>query len=217
MEIEESNCLPFLDTLIIRKQDIDVSHKVYRKKTHTEQYLHALSHHHPQQKVGVMNTLITGAIRISDTEDIEAKKEHLHGVFLSNGYGFDQIRKDFAKTEKPKHLKEKKVGEHKDFLPYIQGVTDNIAKHLKKKSIDYVFSPLNNIRKLLKSVKDPIDPSLKKGVNMILCECGKAYIGETGRSIRTRVKEHYADIRLDKTQKYALAQHSHGTKHPIRI
>ena len=74
MELEESNCLPFLDTLIIRKQNGGVSHKVYRKKTHTEQYLHALSHHHPQQKMGVMNTLITKAIKISDTEHLESEK-----------------------------------------------------------------------------------------------------------------------------------------------
>ena len=109
------------------------------------------------------------------------------------------------------------MGEHNVFLQYMQGVIDKIAKHLKKKSIDYVFSPLNNIRKILKSVKDPINPSLKKGVYMIPCECEKAYIGETRRSIQTRVKEHCADIRLNRTQKYALAQHSDGTKHPIRI
>ena len=100
MELEESNCLPFLDTLIIRKQDGGISRKVYRKKTDTEQYLHALSHHHPQQKMGVMNTLITRAIRISDTEHLEAEKEHLHDVFLSNGYDSDQIRRAFAKTKK---------------------------------------------------------------------------------------------------------------------
>ena len=107
----------------------------------------------------------------------------MHDVFLSNGYDLDKIRRALSKTEKSRRIKEKKVGEHKAFLPYIQGVTDRIAKHLKKKSIDYVFSPLNNIRKLLKTVKDPIDPSLKKGVYMIPCECGKVYIGETGRLI----------------------------------
>ena len=52
---------------------------------------------------------------------------------------------------------------------------------------------------------------------MIPCECGKAYIGQTGRSITTKVKEQYTDIWLDRMQKSAFAQHSHGTKHPIRI
>ena len=77
--------------------------------------------------------------------------------------------------------------------------------------------PLKNIKKLLKSVKDRIDPTLKKGVYMIPCECGKAYIGKTGRSIRAKVQEHCADIPLDRTQKSSLAQHSHGPKHPIKI
>ena len=80
-----------------------------------------------------------------------------------------------------------------------------------------MFSPPNNIKKLLRSVKDRVDPSLKKGVYLIPCECGKTYIGETRRSIRTRVKEHSADIRLNRTHKSALAEHSHNTKHPIKI
>ena len=80
-----------------------------------------------------------------------------------------------------------------------------------------MFLPLNNIIKLMKSVRDLIDPTLKKGVFMIPCECEKAYIGEMGRSIWTKVKEHYADIMLDRMDKSPLAEHSHGTKHPIRI
>ena len=60
------------------------------------------------------------------------------------------MRRAFATTEKPRNLKEKKVGEHKAFLPYIQGVTDKIAKHLKNKIIDSMFFPLDNIKKLLK-------------------------------------------------------------------
>ena len=126
-------------------------------------------------------------------------------------------RKDIICTEKPRHLKEKKVGKHKAFLPYIQGVTHKIAKHLKKKSIDFVFSPLNNIKKLLKSLKDSVDPALKKGVYMVPCECGKAYIGETTRSIRTKVKEHCIYIRLDRTQKTALAQHPMAQNTLLRL
>ena len=119
---------------------------------------------------------------------------------------------------KPKDAsKERKVGDHKAFLPYIQGTTEKIAKHLKKKNIDSVFSPPNNIKKLLRSVKDHVDPCLKKGVYLIPCECGKAYIGETGWSIRTKVKEHCADICLNRPHKSALAEHSHNTKHPIKV
>ena len=139
-EFEENNALPFLDTLVIKKQDGGIAHKVYRKKTHTEQYLHALSHHHPNQKMGVLNTLITRALKVSDKDRIEFEKEHLHNVFLSNGYSLAQISKAFAITKahenrKKDSFKEKKVGDHKVFHHFIQGITNKIAKHLKRKTL----------------------------------------------------------------------------------
>ena len=176
-EFEENNELPFLDTLVMRTQEGGIAHKVYRKKTHTEQYLHALSHHHPNQKLGVLNTLFTRALRISDNDHLESEQEHLRNVFLSNGYDLTQINKALEKATKTQEdklkasSKEKKVGDHKAFLPYIQGNTDKIAKHLKKKNIDSVFSPPKNIRKLLRYVKDP--QVLKRGFTSFLVNVGK--------------------------------------------
>ena len=136
--------------------------------------------------MGVLITLFTRALRVSDNDHLDFEREHLCNVFLSNGYNLAQINKSLERTQvnKPKAAsKERKVGDHKAFFPYIQGTIEKIAKHLKKKNIDSVFSPPNNIRKFLGSVKDPVDLSFKKGVYLIPCECGKAYIGETGQSI----------------------------------
>ena len=81
--------------------------------------------------MGVLNTLIIRALRVSE-------KEHLHNVFLSNGYSPTQISKALTITKahenKPNDsFKYKKVGDHKVFLPYIQGITKKISKHIKKK------------------------------------------------------------------------------------
>ena len=65
MEIQENNCLPFLGVLITKREDGSLSHQVYRKKTHTDRYVHASSHHHPSQKMGILHTLATRAVRIS--------------------------------------------------------------------------------------------------------------------------------------------------------
>ena len=51
-EEESENSLPFLDTLMIRKEDGTVKLLVYRKKTHTGQYLNFTSHHPLLQKLG---------------------------------------------------------------------------------------------------------------------------------------------------------------------
>ena len=47
IEFEVYGSLTFLDVLITRKDDGSFSHQFYRKKTHTEQYLHASSCHFP--------------------------------------------------------------------------------------------------------------------------------------------------------------------------
>jgi predicted GIY-YIG superfamily endonuclease len=69
----------------------------------------------------------------------------------------------------------------------------------------------------MRSVKDKLDQHNFKGVYRIDCSCGKCYIGETGRSFNTRIKEHSADIKNERTRTSALAEHSLTTKHHIRL
>jgi len=72
-EQEVNGCLPFLDILISKNFDGSLSRKVFQKKTHMEQYLHANSHHFPAQKLGVLNTLATRALRISDEKALRKR------------------------------------------------------------------------------------------------------------------------------------------------
>ena len=86
--------------------------------------------------MGVLNTLMTRALSVSDKDHIDSEKEHLYNVFLGNGYRPTQINKSLKITKAHKNIlkdsfKEKKVGDHKAFLPYIQGIKDKIAKHLE--------------------------------------------------------------------------------------
>ncbi|KAL9962797.1 hypothetical protein ACROYT_G031937 [Oculina patagonica] len=57
-------------------------------------------------------------------------------------------------------------------------------------------------------------PTKQDGVvYRIPCECGKVYIGETGRPMQDRIKEHDRDIRLARTQTSAVAEHTNNTGH----
>jgi len=187
MEMEENESPPFLDILIKRNQDGTISHQVYHKKTHTEHYLHTSSHHHPAQKLGILNTMATRVVCISDQDHFEQENNHLMDVFENNGYRRHQGIKVFKKAENPKNKQPMHEYAGKVNPPYILDTTDKISYILKKNNIKTIFKPMSTISRCLKSVKNPIDPKCHKGVYLVPCSYSKTYIDETGRSISTRI------------------------------
>ena len=68
-EVEEEGKIAFLDTESIRQDDGTIKHKVFRKATHTDQYLNFESHHILGQKLGVVKTLFDRCDSIVTTEE----------------------------------------------------------------------------------------------------------------------------------------------------
>lgn len=193
---------------------------MYRKATHTDLYLHSSSHHHPSQKVGILKTLALRAHRICDEDHIDQELTHLRHVFRLNGYSYKKISKAFnqAKSFYLSLTNPKLSLDHPPLaatLPFVQGISQKIAKILSKKGLRIAFKPLSRLRNRVPPLKDPKDSLLESGVYKIVCSYGAPYIGETGHSFRTRIREHGADIKYDRVQKSALAEHSSSTKHHI--
>jgi hypothetical protein len=69
---------------------------------------------------------------------------------------------------------------------------------------------------MLRSVKDDLGLNVP-GVYRIPCERGKVYVGQTGKSIETRCKEHRRHIRLDQPDISVVAEHSTNTGHCIKF
>ena len=116
-----------------------------------------------------------------------------------------------------KDMKNQNLSTPKVSLPYIKGTNDKITKILNKHNINVAFTPTNTISQLIISVKDPINLNLQKGVYVIPCSYRKEYIGEIGRSLNIRIKEHTADLRRERSSKSALAEHVHSSSHYICI
>ena len=184
MELEENGIIPFLDFLLTRKEYGTLGHEVFRKKTHIESYLHTDSHHHPSQKIWVLNTLVVRSSRISDTEHLEKEKDHLKEVFTIIGYTPKDIKKTLDKAHNKSHANLKTSDNEntnpRACLPYIQGVTDKISIILDKNNITTSFKPLETVRKKMRSIKDPIDHTYFRGFYKVPWSCKIGYIGEMG-------------------------------------
>ena len=77
MEIEKDNTIPFLDTSVSRDSDSLLTTSVYRKPTHTDQYL-AYDSHHPQSvKRGIVKLLYDQAKHLTTKPSvISEEKKH---------------------------------------------------------------------------------------------------------------------------------------------
>ena len=86
-ELKEDGGLPFLDVQLKRSADGSVSTLVYRKKTHTDQYLYFSSNHPLAHKRSVINTLFTRASTLSSfSAEQSAEEKHVAGTLIRNGY-----------------------------------------------------------------------------------------------------------------------------------
>ncbi|XP_072181377.1 uncharacterized protein [Diadema setosum] len=86
-ELEVDNSIPFLDTKITKRPDGTIKMVVYRKKTHTGQYLNFKSHHPLHRKLGVIRTLRDSAHSIVTEEaDQKAEEDYIQSSLRKCGY-----------------------------------------------------------------------------------------------------------------------------------
>ena len=61
------------------------------------------------------------------------------------------------------------------------------------------------------------DEEISLGIYKTPCECGKVCVGQSGRSIHLRIKEHGRHIRLAQPDKSVVAEHSFNEDQIIRL
>ena len=84
---KEDGSIPLLDTIVKPEDDGGLSITVYRKPTHTDQYLQWDSHHNLSAKFSVINTLSHRAKSVcSNPELLKQEKEHLRKALTQCKY-----------------------------------------------------------------------------------------------------------------------------------
>ena len=194
-EKESDSSIPFLDTLIVKKQDGSIKLLVYRKKTHTDQYLHFTSHHPIQHKLSVIRTLMDRKDKVvTEQEDKDMEEQKIKEALKLCGYPEWTFKQ--SKQKKDSKTKSKKKPETNTrrmvVLPYKKGLSQRVQRIFKKHGISTSFKPHKTLRNILVHPKDKREVTqTAECVYEIPClNCEKSYIGETGRLLDTRIQEH---------------------------
>ena len=93
-EIEENNCLPFLDMLITRNDEGNISTSMYRKKTFSGLYMKEDSFISTSFKHNLIYGLLNRAFKISSSCDIFKQEiKVIKNILISNGFSCNFINK----------------------------------------------------------------------------------------------------------------------------
>ncbi|XP_046583490.1 uncharacterized protein LOC124290731 [Haliotis rubra] len=212
-ETETNNQIPFLYVLVSRTDSNQLQSSVYRKPTHTNQYVHYQSNHPPRVKSGIISTLTRRANNICST-NLHDEINHLKEVFVSlNHYPPQLVNRTIAATLSPSTTKIPlpESAPIKISIPYIGKPSHQISRLLKQQAgIDTTFSTAATINNLLQAngrkYPQTKKPNPKGVIYKIDCNCGHSYIGETSRPVNTRIKEHQTST-IKSDQKSAISDH----------
>ena len=224
----EDGSIPFLDTIVKPEADGSLSITVYRKPTHTDQYLQWDSHHHLSAKFSVIHTLSHRAQTVcSKPEFLQQEKNHLRKALIKCKYpkwALDKVEKRLNRSTREvidgansqgttgaqAVTREVKTMGH-IVIPYTQGLCECIKKICSRYGIQAPLKGGSTINNLLVSPKDK-DPMVNQSGAIYWYQCGDLgcddeYIGQTSKTFGERYKEHL------KTPS-AIHHHSNQTGHP---
>ena len=212
MESETDNKLPFLDVLVQRENNT-LTTSVYRKPTHTDQYIHYSSCHPIQVKRGVIATLTRRAKNISSTPEIlNTELDHLRHAFTTyNQYPSSFVNHTINSTLNPTaKTPRQQSAPFTISIPFIGPTSHHIRRLLKQQAnIDVTFQRGNTIQNLLQATGRPKTSQKQDPAGVVYqidCDCGDTYVGETCRPFTHRLKEHQASVRKQDS-KSAIADH----------
>ena len=263
MEKEVEGRIAMLDVTIIRNGDGTLDFDVYRKPTHTNQYIPFDSHQPLAHKYSTIHALTRRAELIPSTDELK-KKEHgrIKEALTINGYpkwAYDTARyrpkpppplppiplpttptPPTTTTEPPATTTATTVPPPDTpqptpapptaqrrghiVLPYHSGLTEPLSRILQKEGISTSVRSRGSIRENLVKPKDQLAKTEKTGVIYVgSCAgahgqpCAGRYVGETSRTLSSRVDEHFSTaLRCPGQCKSSVMQHARDQNHHFR-
>ena len=196
-----------MDTIVKPEVDGSLSITVYRKPTHTDQYLQWDSHRHLSAKFSDIQTLSHRASTVcSNPELFQKEKDHLRKALTKCKYpkwALDKVEKRLNRSSRQvndggnnnaQSANHEVQNKGHIVIPYTQGLCESIKKICGRYGIQTHFKGGRTIKNLLVSPKDK-DPMVNQSGAIYWYQCGDLscddeYIRETSRTFGERYKEH---------------------------
>lgn len=218
VEREDNNSIAFLDLLLIRTHDNKIKTDWYHKPTFSERFLNFRSQHSFKQKINIIKNLKNRALQLSHPDFHQKNLSNIKTYLIKNDYPSKLIDKLLKQpTNQISKINNTQAKYFK--IPYIQNLSERIARHLTSENVNIAFSNENKNRKLFSKQKTRTPHELVSNViYKIPCnDCNGVYIGQTGRYLKTRIAEHKRSVRpnilINTKNKTALAEHFDQKQH----
>ena len=201
-EVEQNNCLSFLDVLVTREENV-LSTSLYRKPTFSGLYTNFYSFISEKYKKGLILSLFFRIFTFTITwEKFHSEVEFLRNIFKKNSYPehfFDKCIKTFLdkKFSAAKSTVEKR--ELKISLPFFGKYSNQVTKNISRLASEYLINTKitivwNTPRRLrnLFVFKDRLPMRLRSKIlyNFTCNGCNSIYLGKTIRHFLVRAYEH---------------------------
>ena len=212
---EQNQTINYLDLTIHRKNNnLDLS--IYRKPTNTDICIHQLSNHPNEHKTAAFRYYIHRMETLPITKEAKQKEwKTIITTAKNNGYSKHWLNKIRNKTTNRTQNTQPATPNKKWItLKYFSPAIRRISNLFKDTNLKIAFKPYNTIQQQLNKTTHDRNPS---GIYKLQCNtCKDVYIGQSGRDIHTRYKEHIRYIRTNNnTSAYATHilnnRHEYGT------
>lgn len=232
LEAASDGKLPFLDTLVTLSPNRKFEFQLYIKPTHSGTCLPYESHVPMNRKHNLVNTELERANRISSEQFKQVSKQLIKTKLCKNGYSSEVIQKiEIRKLQQDEQDKVKQDPITYIKIPFLSETQRYRTLNLARKTgvidkLRFIFTterPLAwKFREKRESIKCPLDcigcaTALKPNVchnkftiyNIECTVCNAVYIGQSARSISSRISEHTKC----NTSAVFIHMHTHGQFH----
>lgn len=186
--------------LTLKKTNNGIEHKIFRKATTKNIIIPYDSSHSMTHKIASFRYHIENIYKLKLKPE-EANKEFQFICDLATEYGYpnktiQRLRRDIEIKYHPLYTTTQNISTSIRYrnITYRKWFPDRIKRMLADNNIITAFTTRNKIINRLNNTKIMKTTHEKSGIYSISCEdCEAIYVGETGRSLNIRYKEHIKD------------------------